>query len=124
MIIKPNEFTTYEFTDAELIDAAKLTELQRAFIQHQVGVLLSEKVNMKFDYAKSLDFLQNEAYIAGQIEAFRFLLGAHEESIEKLKELMTNLSREARVKSNNLYADPNAIFHPSNSVNPNQTLGE
>lgn len=110
MKLLENEFTTYEFTDQELVEAAKLTIPQRAYIQHQIGVLCGEKVNMKFDPLNSVDFMQNEAHISGQIDAYRFLLSGDEQSAEIIKELQAQVMKDAKQRSGSLVSDPNAQF--------------
>lgn len=103
MIPQVNNFTTYDFTDDELIEACKLTHLQKAFIQHQKGLLAIEKVEMKFDPLKQQDFLQNEAYVAGQIAAYDFLLGNADIALEKIRENLLKMQDEAKRRATGIY---------------------
>lgn len=97
-----NEFTTYEFSDQELLEAAKLTELQKAFIQHQIGLILSEKVNLRFDPSNSVEFMQTEAHITGMVQAYKDILRMSDEAAEAIREMMENAVRESQKRINNV----------------------
>lgn len=113
MISQTNKFTTYEFTDEELLEACKLTILQKAFIQHQLGIAADDKLNIKFDPKTPEVFMQDEAHITGQIFAYQFLLSSADWSAEQIREGIAQQQLEQR-KANegnllNPRMDPNQI---------------
>lgn len=100
-----NDFNTYDFTDEELVEACKLTDLQKAFLQHQVGLLSIEKIRMKFDPKDAMDFMQNEAHLTGQLNAYEFLLTSHEQSAEVVKEMLVQLQQDASKRAGGITSE-------------------
>ena len=69
-----NGFTTYEFTDEELITAATFNSLQKLYIQTRRAESAMDKVALKFNPEKVLEFSNAVAYCDGFIAACDYFL--------------------------------------------------
>jgi len=65
-------FTRYELTDVESATAAILNEYQEAFIQNELAMAAEKKLALVFSAGQQ--FIQEEAYLSGQIAMLRYLL--------------------------------------------------
>lgn len=69
-----NGYTTYAFTDEELISAASFTQLQRLYIQTERSIQAQNLADLEYDPEHPLQFVKNQARLKGMVEAFDFLL--------------------------------------------------
>jgi len=90
-IIIPNQFTSYALTDKELLEGAKLTTLQKQFLQNQLSNAAMEKNALEFDPNNQLKFAQQEASLKGQMDAFTFLLDSSLAAEEETNEASITL---------------------------------
>lgn len=70
----PNQFTAYQLNDQEQLEGACLTITQKQLIQNRLSDAATKQLNLDYDPAEPLLFVQAEAYNTGQIEAYQFLL--------------------------------------------------
>jgi hypothetical protein len=77
----PGLFTRYEFNDDEEISAHILSQENIYAIQNLVAEAAEEKVSLKFDPEKPQLFIQREAELQGNINAYKYLLTMHESSL-------------------------------------------
>lgn len=70
----PNDFTSYTFTEEELANAKILNPLQQMYLQTRLSEKAMQKVSLKVDSKNIESFLQEEAYLQGQIEFIQELL--------------------------------------------------
>jgi len=73
-----NTFSTYQLDEDELVQGTLLTTLQKQVIQTQIGTIADEKLRLEFDSDKPMQFMQQEAYKRGQLDALNYLLQASE----------------------------------------------
>jgi len=75
----PNDFQEYAFdTEAELRSAMLLTESNIQFIKTQLASVMTERANLEYDVMTPItSFVQQEAALKGQINAYQFLLDSH-----------------------------------------------
>jgi hypothetical protein len=73
-----NTFSTYQLDEDELVQGTLLTTLQKQVIQTQIGTIADEKLRLEFDSDKPMQFMQQEAYKRGQLDALSYLLQASE----------------------------------------------
>jgi hypothetical protein len=73
-----NTFSTYQLDEDELVQGSLLTTLQKQVIQTQIGTIADEKLRLEFDSDKPMQFMQQEAYKRGQLDALNYLLQASE----------------------------------------------
>jgi hypothetical protein len=78
MEIQPNDFTSYAMSAEEELQAQLLTQLQVAFIQNLLAKAARDKLDIVFNPEKPLQFAQQEAYAAGQIQILRHLLDCND----------------------------------------------
>lgn len=82
----PNEFQQYEFSEEELKLGSVLSPTTLQLIQTRLALAMLGKVSLKYDIDKpTTDFVQQEAYIAGEIAAYRNLIDAHNAVVEASK---------------------------------------
>lgn len=72
--LRPNTFTTYEFTDRELLSGSVLTGEQKNVIQNELAQIAEQRLAIDYDPAKPLEFVQQEAFLKGQISILRVML--------------------------------------------------
>ena len=80
-----NEFAHYEFTEEEEIQGAIFNTLQKQVIQTLLAERAEERLSLKFDPKNPNEFVQQEASLQGQIEAYKYLLIASLAAEESLK---------------------------------------
>lgn len=74
--VKVNPFAGYIFTAEELIRAATFNMEQRMYIQTVMSDCATEKINIEPTSMSLNKFLQQEAYLRGQIDILGYLLDA------------------------------------------------
>jgi hypothetical protein len=81
-----NTFTSYQQTDSELIRAMTLSPEQQQFLQTQIAKIAEERIALTPDPVNYAAFIQQEAYLKGQIDFVKYLLDCHTDAINKIKE--------------------------------------
>ena len=76
---KPNTFTSFEFTDRELLSGSVLSGEQKNVIQNELAQIAEQRLAIDYDPAKPLEFVQQEAFLKGQISILRVMLLRSEE---------------------------------------------
>ena len=69
-----NEFQQFEFTATEYANAIQFTDLQRAMMQTTLAEKAHARLALTFDPLAAHEFVQNEAYLKGQMELLVELL--------------------------------------------------
>lgn len=69
-----SRFQSWKLSEAEFFQGAILTSLQKQVIQNQICDLATQKINLEFDPAAPLVFMQAEAGVRGQILALEYLI--------------------------------------------------
>jgi len=80
-----NDFSSYELNDEEAVQGSILSITQKQVIQNDIAVYAEEKLNLEFDTNNQMLFVQQEAKLAGQIQALRYRLQCSEASEEELR---------------------------------------
>ena len=75
-----SNYTSYSFTDEEILEAVKLTELQTAYLRTQLANAALEKLNMPYIPEDPNRYIFAQEYLRGQIDVFNLLLNAAEDS--------------------------------------------
>ena len=77
-----NSFSSFELTPEEFLEGSKLLTLQKEVIQNYSAMATEEKNFLKPDPNDYASFLQKEAYLRGQMDAYTHLLQASEDALE------------------------------------------
>ena len=93
-----NMFESYSFTDEEILEASKLTDIQRRYWQHRLSDVTMQKLNLTFDPDKPLDFMQQESYARGRIDMLLELLLDPDTT---LTQVVDDMQRERDARINN-----------------------
>lgn len=82
---KFTEFQEFEWeSEQEESQAAILTESNIHFIRNQLAKAMTERAQLEYDPLKPVTtFVQQEAALMGQINAYRFLLDSHQQVVER-----------------------------------------
>ena len=72
-----NSFTEYELTSEELYLATRFTDLQIMLIQSLLSKTSQLKLRVRIDTTALQESLQQEASLAGQIDAYEHLLALY-----------------------------------------------
>jgi len=84
--IKLNTFTSYQQTEQEQLAATHLTTEQKQFIQTQIALVAEERLALTPDPSNYTAFIQQEAHLKGQIDAYKYLLDCAVMSEQQLLE--------------------------------------
>lgn len=71
---RPTKFTAYDFTQLELFAATRLDTLTQMLIQTLYAQAAEERLALTIDTEKTTEFVQREACLRGQMEAYEHLL--------------------------------------------------
>ncbi len=80
----PNDFSSYYLTEQEELEGSILTITQKQVIQNYLAAAASEKIGLEYDPEVKERFVQQEASLKGQIDAYRFILAASDAAEESL----------------------------------------
>lgn len=73
----PTEFTLYKLSPDAEREAYTYNNAQLAALSNEVTMLSQRKLALKYDPSNPNVFLQQEAFITGQIASLKFLLDTH-----------------------------------------------
>jgi len=71
--IIPNSFTSYDLTDKEAIDGIILTTTQLLSMRNKLANIAEEKLRLIYDDNNRMAFIQQEAYLKGQMDILTVL---------------------------------------------------
>lgn len=74
MIKTGNPFQSYELTPKEYHEATLFTDVQRAYLQNELAEKATSRLALRLDPTELHTFIQQEAYLIGQIELLQQLL--------------------------------------------------
>jgi hypothetical protein len=83
----------YEFNADELQAATAYTLIQKQFLRTLSADIWAERTGLKFDPQKQQEFMQQEAYLRGQLDIIAYVLGMS----ERERDISTNRPPELRV---------------------------
>lgn len=78
MHILPHSFNRYQLTEGEQVAGATLTSANLAVIQNLIADTSEEKIALVCDPKEFNSYIQQEAYLAGQLKILRYLVDLHE----------------------------------------------
>ncbi len=70
----PNSFSSYSLTDKELKEGSKLTITQVEVLQNRMSMIAEQKLQLKLDPEHPQHFIQQEAYMQGQLDILDAIL--------------------------------------------------
>lgn len=85
-----NTFTSYQQTEEELLSAMSLSGEQKQFIQTQASRIAEERIALTPDPNNYAAFIQQEAYLKGQMEFARYLLDCSTDAEQRRLEAAQN----------------------------------
>ena len=74
MITLPTRFQSYEFTEEEVISALTWTDLQLAYLRNELTDKMQQRLALRLDPLATHEFIQQEAYLTGQMELLEQLI--------------------------------------------------
>jgi hypothetical protein len=80
----PNDFSSYQLTEQEELEGSILTITQKQVIQNYLAAAANEKIGLEYSEEAHDRFIQQEASLKGQIDAYRFILAASDSAEELL----------------------------------------
>jgi hypothetical protein len=86
----PNSFTSYEFSDREILEGSVLSALQIAVLQNELANIATNKLNLDYDPRNPLKFAQDEAFLKGQMSIINVMLLRSSDSEITLQKLAGN----------------------------------
>jgi len=82
--IIPNEFTSYNLNEQEVLEGSVLTIDQKYCLQNQLAIIASELLNILYDPLNPEKFTQEQAYKKGQLDILRHILASSDAAQEAL----------------------------------------
>ena len=79
-VLLPNDFSSWNLTEAEVLEGSILTITQKQVIQNLLSTVAAEKINLQFDPESPDGFIQKEASLQGQLSILRFLLESSDDA--------------------------------------------
>lgn len=79
-----NDFSSYNLTEEETAQGSILTITQKQVIQNDIAICAQEKINLEYDSLNPQLFMQQEAKLAGQLQALRYRLECSETAEEEI----------------------------------------
>ena len=77
MIKQEELYPVFVFTDDDLIKSREFTDVQRGFLQTELAMRVKQRLSLRFDPTQPHEFIQQEAYLTGQMELLTELLLPH-----------------------------------------------
>lgn len=87
-VLLPNDFSSYNLTEAETLEGSILTITQKQVIQNQLATVAAEKINLQYDPQSPDGFLQREASLQGQLGILRFILESSDAAQLQLNQII------------------------------------
>ena len=70
----PNAFSTFELTEDEDKQGSILTITQQQVIQNKIAEAAQQQLNLVYDTKDPLKFVQEQAYLKGQLDFGQYLI--------------------------------------------------
>lgn len=67
-------FSKYALSESDQIIGSTLTTLQKHFVQNQVCTIAEQRVALEVDPNNYAAFIQQDAFLKGQLAAFKYML--------------------------------------------------
>ena len=96
------EFTKYQLSEREVLDASVLNPILVQYLQSQKANVAEQLLDLKYVQGQEFAFAQEQAFLQGQLSIYRTLLEASAEAYGALVELAR---AEAASEVNSFY-DP------------------
>lgn len=81
---KQNSFTSYDLTEAETLSGSLLSETNLYLIQNQISAIAEQKLALTVTPTELSAFLQQEAYLSGQMDALKYLVDLNDQTRQNL----------------------------------------
>jgi hypothetical protein len=81
-----SSFTKYEQTEAEVLTATNLSPETKQFIQNQIVLASENRLALTPDPNNYAAFIQEEAYLKGQVAILKYLLDCSENAEQTLRD--------------------------------------
>lgn len=108
--IKANDFLEYEFTEEEELAAKVFPTINELWIQTQLAITAGERMNLIIDPQKPLEAGFADAYLRGQMDILKYLLGI---SIDRKSDLQKHLEETAAQQRSDSPVVPQAVIIPT-----------
>ena len=79
-----NSFTSYNLSPKEILSGSVLNQEQQMVLQNEHALVAEQLLSLDFDPAKPNNFLQEQAFLRGQMSILRVMLLRSEESQKTL----------------------------------------
>ena len=79
-----NAFKTYPLTEDDTLQGYVLSELQLAVLQNETAVVANQLISLTVDVQNVPKFIQEQAYLAGQLAIYQTLTSRSKEAYAEL----------------------------------------
>lgn len=90
--IQINTFTQFELSEHEQLAATLLSNEQKMFIQSQLALIAEQRIALVPDPNNYAAFIQTEAHLKGQMDAYKYLLDCSTSSEKAVVDSQTQTS--------------------------------
>lgn len=86
--LQDTSFTSYSFTDQEVVVAGTFTELQLQYLLTERSIRAETKLRIAYNPSSPEQFAFEHEYLRGAIEVLDFILARHDDLQEQGRELL------------------------------------
>lgn len=85
--ITPNMFQTYTHTEQEALSCSIFTQTNLEYLHNLRTAIAAQKLNVTYDPAKPMEFVQEEAFLKGQLDILTYIIDSSAEGTNNLHSL-------------------------------------
>ena len=89
--IANSTFTHWNLSSEEILQGSILSQSQKQLLQNELATIAEQIVNLEYNPSNSMEFVQHDAHIKGQMSVIRYMLLRSDESEMALKNLANPL---------------------------------
>lgn len=101
-----NKFTAYKLSPEEEALGYLFNENNLYMLQNELAAIAETKLNLKLDPNNPMEFMQQEAFIAGKMDLLSYFLAMHEQISTERSEIAKLVAEEEPLPTNS----PTSIF--------------
>ena len=89
-----NRFSQYELTEQEALQGKLLTDANQAVLQNELASVAEQRIALVYDVTNPNKFLQEDAYLRGQMELIEYLMQSHSSALDVVANRNTTNQQE------------------------------
>lgn len=92
--LRNTSLTAYDLTDEEQSSGSILNQVQKLVLQNEVARISETLLGLTLDTSKQLEFIQQQAYLKGQVDVLKWMLEVSDATERELQEMINAMNAE------------------------------